>query len=545
MAGFPGKSLLSSQTHHAIYFAGLCILAAAMPTSRFVMSLVQILMGVNWLFEGNYKEKGLRFVRCKPAVVFSLIYVIHIVGLLWSTDLAYGVGSDLKNKLPMLTLTFMVASSRPLNTFKIHFLLYIFFAAVLVTSFIGFYIYITESYVNFRHISPFVSHVYFSMMIIMTIVTLPWLTQKITSQKKWLWVSVGVSAWLFVFLFILRSMTGLLCLGGVMIFLTLRYLQKTRLWVVKVLLASFILAIVVIGFWISSTLYQKISLEIDPVAYGTATHTALGTPYTHKPQYTLRENGYFVYYFIAEEELRQAWNERSDLDFDGKDLKGNPLNATLYRYMSGMGLKKDRASLEQLEHQDIRAIERGVANHYYTQWPGMMVRLHQTLWEIYWYLESGNPTGHTFTQRLELWKGSWIAFTEKPLLGWGTGDIFIAVRHGLETIDSPMENYHMKPHNQYLLFLLTLGIAGSFFIYGMYFYFARITKAYKHLPFNVFVLIMLVSMLGNNPIDAQAGQTFFTFFTLYFGILMHRVKIDPSKAPHDHRPPVSSPDHQG
>ncbi len=521
------KPLSSDNIYQTVFFLLLCLLAAAMPTSRFAMSFVQILMGVNWLLEGQYKEKTQRFIRNKPAVVFSMLFGVQIIGLLWTQDLVYGIGSDLKDKIPMLTLTFLVVSSRPLSIYKIHFLLYIFFAAVLVTTFIGFVIYITGNYTNFRHISPYVSHLYLSMMIVMTIFTLPWLTQKITTQKKWLWTSLGISLWLIIFLFILRSMTGLLCLAGVMVFLMFRSLVKSPQWTVKAIMGLALLLITGVILSLSARMYSKISSEIDPGTYETDQYTAMGNPYRHLPEEMARENGHYVYRFIAEDELRDAWNERSTLDYDGEDAAGNELKVTLFRYMSSLGLKKDREALESLQPEDIHAIENGTANYLYTQWPGVLVRVHQTIWELYWYQQTGNPTNHTFTQRVELWKGSWIAFLEKPLLGWGTGDIFIGVRYGLEQMNSPMENYHMKPHNQYLLFLVSFGVIGSMVIYVLYFYYVKLTRAYRFLPFNLFLIIMLISSLGMSPIDSQAGQTFFTFFTLYFGILYPHVDGHP------------------
>jgi O-antigen ligase len=87
-----------------------------------------------------------------------------------------------------------------------------------------------------------------------------------------------------------------------------------------------------------------------------------------------------------------------------------------------------------------------------------------------------------------------------------------------------MENFRMKPHNQYLLFLLTLGIIGSVMIYSLYAFFVLKTMAYRYWPFNVFLVIMTISMLANHPIDSQAGQTFFTFFTLYFGFIYPSAK---------------------
>ena len=516
------KPVFSPNTHHWIYYISLCILVASMPTSRFMMSFIQIIMGINWLLEGQYHAKWTRFVRNKPALVFSSLFLVQVTGLLWSQELIYGITGDLKDKLPMLTLTFLIASSRPLSRFQTHLLLYLFFASVLVTSFIGFYIYSAGSYVNFRHISPYISHVYLSMMVVMTIFGLPWLTHRVTQERKYQILSLLVSLWLLVFLFILRSMTGILCMAGVVSFLLIRTaFRPLAIW--KRIAAPLVfLSLALPGVVIVGNMYSKISHKVSPDAALMNGTTSLGNPYRHDEKNILRENGHLVYHFLAQEELREAWNQRSDLDYNTADKLGNQLRATIFRYMSSKGYPKDQEHLNLLSDEDIRAIEAGTPNYLYNQWPGLLIRLHQTIWEIYWYRQTGNPTGHSFAQRIELWRGSWEAFKEKPLFGWGTGDLFIAVEYGLEKIDSQMENYRMKPHNQYLLFLLTLGIIGTLITFGLYVWFITLTKAYRYLPFSIFMVIMLVSMIGNNPIDAQAGQTFFSFFTLYFGFLSDR-----------------------
>ncbi len=522
------KSLFSPSVHHWIYFVLLCMLAASMPTSRFMMSLTQLLLGANWLLEGNYKEKTLRFWKNKPALIFSSLYLLHIIGLLWSEDLAYGIGSDLKDKLPMLTLTFLVVSSRPLSQFRVNLLLSIFLAFLLITTFVGFYIFISGNYLDFRDISPFISHIYLGMMLVMAAFTLPWLTQRITKNKKLLWASYIIAIWMIVFLFILRSMTGILCLGGVVVFLLLRKIYLIPSFRTRIIAGSMIVILAIGSIIPLIWMYRQVSMEIKPGSESLQELTAKGNPYRHYFNNNKRENGHFVYYFVAEEEVRNAWNQKSSLDFDGSDLVGNELKATLFRYLSSLGLRKDHEGIMQLDQEDITAIERGVPNHYYTQWPGFVVRVHQSVWEIYWYRETGNPSGHTLTQRIELWRASVVAFRENPWLGWGTGDLFIAMEYGLEKIDSQMENYRMKPHNQYLLFLLTLGLLGSVAFYTLYVFYLKTTRAHQYLPFNVFLVIMLISMIGNHPIDSQTSQTFFTFFTLYFGILYPQINRNPA-----------------
>ncbi len=521
MLNWNKKSLFSEKTHHWIYFILLSTLALAMPMSRFLMSLSQILLGVNWLLEGHYAEKSKRFVNNKPAVVFSMIFMIHVVGLLWTQDLAYGIFSDLTDKLPMLTLTFLVVSSKSLSQQKAHILLWFFFGAVVFSSFVGFIIYLQGNYTNFRQIAPFVSHLYLGMYTCMTIVSLPWLTNRLTTNNKWRMLSYLISGWLVVFLFILNSLTGLLCLGGIIVFLAIRFVFRPNTLWVRIAVASAFTLVVTLSVVAAVIMYNKVSKLVVPGEAALREKTTEGNTYRHYFNTSARENGYYVFYFVAEDELREAWNSKSSLDFDGKDLNKNDLRYTLYRYLTSLGYRKDKEGLEKLNAEDIAAIERGIPNYYYTQWPGLLVRLHQTIWEVYWYRENRNPTNHTFAQRLELWKGSWEAFKEKPVLGWGTGDLFIAVEYGLKKIDSKMENYRMKPHNQFLLFLVSLGIIGSLVIYGCYFYFVKSTGAYKYLPFNIFLVIMFITMLANHPIDSQEGQTFFSFFTLFFGFIYH------------------------
>jgi hypothetical protein len=508
--------------HKHIYFWGLCLLIMAIPASRYMMSVAQFIIAANWLLEGGIPDKLRRFAHNKAGWLLTGIFFVHVIGLLWSTDLEYGILNDLKNKLPTLTLTFIVVSSRPLPIKRLFFLLWLFCLTVFVTSIIGLIVYQTGDYLDPRKIMPFIPHVYFSMMVVFVIVLLPWLGQRFTNNKIFL-VSIYVATtWLILYLFVLSAITGILCLAGVVAFLIIRGIVKWRSTLLKVsiLLATVIVTSLTIGMLVFMHKNVSMVIEIPPGAFDQK--TALGNAYEHYDDIDMRENGHPVFYFIAEDELRKAWNERSTFDYDGSDRLGQQLDATLFRYMASLGLRKDREGLDALSDADIQAIERGVPNYLYTQWPTSLIRLHQTIWELYQYRQTGNPSGHTFTQRIELWKGSFVAFTEKPILGWGTGDIFIAVDHGLNKINSKMDNYHMKPHNQYLLFLLTLGLIGSLIIYLLYSLYIRETKAFRYLPFNVFIVILLVSMIGNNPIDAQTGQSFFTMVSLLFGVMMHQ-----------------------
>lgn len=505
--------------YQLVYFYCICLMLISLPTSIYFVSVAQILMGANWLVEGHYREKFHRFINNRPALIISSIYLLYLAGIFWTNDLRYGIGYDLQNKLPLLTLTFLLTSSRPLPQNRLNALLVVFSLAVFVTSLIGLGIYLGNPLIDPRKFSPFISHVYLGMMVVLVVFLLPWTVNRMNLERNWFRLSLGISAWLLIYLIILGSMTGFLCLLGVLLFLLLREIFSAPAAIRKIL-ATMVLVMGVAGI---TALYlfvaHPVGKTVDPDPSSFSDTTSLGNEYRHDLTENQRENGHLVYFFIAEKELRDAWNERSQIDFDSLDLRSQEIRATIFRYLSSMGLRKDRAGLNQLSSEDIEAIEIGVPNHLYTKWPNVLVRLHQSIWEIHEYARTGNPTGHTFTQRLELWKASWVAFRKYPVFGWGTGDVFGAMNYGLKEINSQLDNFKMKPHNQFLILLIMLGVPGLVLFFGLFFLFVKMSKAYRFLPFNIMLLIVLVAMLGNNLIDFQIGLTFFLFFSLFFGIL--------------------------
>src|SRR4051812_46648710 len=97
-----------------IYFTGLLMLCAGLPVSLFLTSLSQFVLLTAFLFEGSVKEKFQKFFRNKAAILFSGIWLIHIVGLLWTNDLAEGL-KDVRIKLPLLVLPLIIGGSRALS----------------------------------------------------------------------------------------------------------------------------------------------------------------------------------------------------------------------------------------------------------------------------------------------------------------------------------------------------------------------------------------------------------------------------------------------
>ncbi len=510
--------------HEYLMFIVLCCLVIGLPTSRAIVSISHALLGFVWFLNTSYSEKIKRFWGNKPAVFLCSVFFIYVVGLIWTSDLGYGIGTIIKHKLPYLTLFFVVASSKPLSRERVFALPVLFSYAVVFSTVVGFIIFLTNPHANPRDMSPFFTHIHLGMMIIVAIFLLPWISRQMKANRSWFLISVLISVWLFVFLFLMSSLTALISLILLAVFLLLRSVYKKPSAPKIALTGISVITPLVIIYFLISHITAPLYLRIEPDPDSLKELTRKGNPYTHNDAVGLRENGYLVYYFIAENELRQAWNSRSEIDFDSLDITGHQIKHTIYRYLSSKGFRKDKEGLNALDDYEIKAIEHGIPNHLYTKWPNVFVRIHQTFWELSEYQRTGNPSGHSMAQRIEVWKATIEAIRIKPVLGWGTGDHLHGIRYGLDKINSKFENFYLRhAHNQLLNIWLMHGLFGVVLIFGLYYIFIYKSRAWTYLPFNVLLLVVLTSMFVNSPLDSQMPLNLLLFFCLYFGVLYPKV----------------------
>jgi hypothetical protein len=503
--------------HFWIYFVGLCLFVTSLPISPFMLTISQIIIGVNWIIEGNYSIKFNKFLNNKPAIAFTLIYILFVVGLIWTEDIRNAFRNDILHKLPTLTLTFFIVTSYNIDIKKIRFLLLLFIFSILVVSFIGFYKFLFVDLINYRDILPFGSHLYYNLMLIMAVFMLPWVISKITENKYILMLSFVLSIWMLFFLFLIRSLSGVASLAGVLLFLLIWAIYRIESLFIKVcVICVFIITIAFSGYIINN-IYNHATNIVYYDFDNLEQYTTEGNKYNHDTINTMRENGYLVYLYISDQELQEEWNDVSSFDYNGLTINNQSLKHTLYRYMTSKGYRKDREHLGLLDKSDIEAIEKGTYNYLYFNKPGIYERIHQTIAGTFIYQETHNPKWSTFAQRMDLWQASITAFKKYPILGWGTGDIFKAVQYGLEKNESYFFlGIDVKPHNQFLLILNSIGIIGLLLFFTFYIYTVYKTKGYRRLHFNIFMVAYGVNMLGNNPIDAQLGQSLFVFFTVLF-----------------------------
>ncbi len=515
--------------HHTIYFASLCLFVVSLPSSRYFLTVSEILLICNWLVEADFKAKFSKLRSDRAAMAFMLIYIVNVIGLLWSEDLGLAFKNDLLHKSPTLFLPLIIATTPVPDTKKIRTLLLLFISSVLVVSFIGFFSRVFQSNLFFREASPFIPGLYFGMMLIIAALQVPLLAKQMTGNRKYLYLSLAISAWLIFFLFYLRALSGVASFVAVLIYLCVIIVARTTSTLLKISVPAIFILLAGLAIWPMVEIYKQTHAETATDFSTLERYTGQGTPYLHDTVNTIRENGNMVYIYIADGELRDAWNEKSDLDFDGNDLMNQELRATLYRYMSSRGLKKDRQGFAQLTETDIRAIEKGTTNYLNVTRPGFYIRAYEEMMSLnIYYQSSRNVTSWgSLTKRIDVWRASWEAFKKHPALGWGTGSILKAVDYGIEKNGSTLSGLNMRPHNQFLYILLTLGLTGLIIIIALYVYFLVKIKAHESFMFILFLIVFLVNFTGNNSFESQPGQDLFVFFSLFYGYFYPGLKKEP------------------
>jgi hypothetical protein len=504
--------------HQAIYFISLSLIAIFLPSSRFLLTASEILLIANWLAEASFKARFRVLMSDRPAIAFILIYLVNVIGLIWSQDPGYGIKSDLLHKLPALFMPLIIATTPVPDRKRIRIILLLFIASVVVISLIGFFGRVLRADPLFREASPFIPGVYLGMMLIIAAFQLPLLVRQITEKKWHLWVSIALSAWLIFFLFYLRALSSVASLAAIAVFIMIILARRLSNPLLKISIPVMFVVVSLLALLPLAGIYKQIHADPGIDLSKLPAFTAMGNPYVHDTVSIITENGNPVYIFLADEELRDAWNERSSMDFDSLDMMGQELKVTLYRYLSSKNLRKDGEGLAGLTDRDISAVEKGTANYLNVNRPGIYVRAYEELMGLLVYSRSSHreTSWGSLTKRIALWKASAEAFKKHPLLGWGTGGILKAMDFGIEETGSDLKGLNMKPHNQYLYILLTLGLAGLLVAGFLYGYFVIKTGAHRSFMFMLFLIMFLVNFLGNNSFESQPGQDLFVFLTLVY-----------------------------
>ena len=199
-----------------------------------------------------------------------------------------------------------------------------------------------------------------------------------------------LALWFFGFLLLLHSITGVLTLATAVTLRMFYYAFNSASGTKRIaVVAGGILIPAIIGIYS----WKQINdfYTINASEHQISTQTAKGNPYYHNLNNNQLENGHYIWRNVSRKELEDSWNKRSSLLFNGKDLKGQQLYATLIRYLASKGLKKDAEGMLQLTDKDINAVENGIANYKFVDSNSFGLRIYRIIWEFDSFLNGQNP----------------------------------------------------------------------------------------------------------------------------------------------------------
>jgi len=511
------RSLLPRKYHSYVYIFSLILLVIGLPLSKFLLSLSQIILLVNWILEGDLKNKFRSFSGNKAALAASSILLLHFIGLLYTSDFAFGF-NDIRIKLPLLVLPLILSTSAPLTQQVKHAILKFLAAAVTISTIVSTLILtdvIHREIADVRYVSVFISHVRLALLICVVIFSCVWLFMQ-PSERKWKWAYAALIAWLLIFLVLVESITGISVLFLATALYLLYRLMRSRRQALKYTVVLVIVACVSgAGYFVYST-WQRYAVAdvVDESALEKL--TAHGHPYVHGKTWDApTENGHYVWLYYCEEELREEWNKRSTFAFDGKNMRGDPIRYTIARFMTSKNLRKDAEGVKQLSDAEVKAIEKGIANvDYMSRLKG---RICETIWEAQLYNKTGDANGHSLTQRFEYWKAAAGIIERNPLFGVGTGDLQLAFTEQYEKHGTTLaKEWRLRSHNQYLSIAVGFGCFGlAWFLFSLICPGIWLRRFGSFLYFTFFI-VAACSFFTEDTLETQVGVTFYAFFNAFF-----------------------------
>ena len=526
------------------YLVGLILVAAFIPTSKFGLSVSQFYLLALWLLVGldmrainkmfpekpflsritsrialsfkgiwnNIKIRSNDFIHNKVAVVMVSMYLLHFVGLIYTSDFQYAF-KDIRIKLPLLVFPLIISTMKPLNRKQFDTVLWFFISSVFFVTMLGFIKYLRRDFVDVRELSVFVSHIRVSLCMVFSIFVLGYYLVKRNFKPFIKALIVILMLWFLWQIMIWESFIGIVIISILTVSVLLISIMRNRNRIVKI---SVLTAVAIVVLSVSYYLYDMIYRYRTPekiVVEQLDTHTKLGNPYVFDTVGYRIEDGRYVGIYLSIDEMINAWNARSDKKINSIYDDGY---GSLIRYLTSKDLRKDAEGVSQLTDDDVMNIENGIANYNYIENPGLKTRIMKIMVAYDNYADGRDANGSSVFQRIEFIKASLNIIKENILFGVGTGDIANAFANYYEETNSKLlpEN-RFRSHNQYLAITVAFGIIGLLWFLFSMFYPIFADKKNRNYLYLIFIFIMALSMLTEDTLETQIGVTLFAFFNSF------------------------------
>ncbi len=500
----------------------ICLLATVVvfPFSEAFVSIMSALLLLQALVLRSWKHPLAQARTNKSLFLLFSIFALYLIGTIFTNDFHFAL-YELKKVVFWIITPLAFYLSPRLSDRKFFIVLLVFVISVLLSSLIiTFQVLISQKLqlTGFRS-AGFISHIRFSYQVVLALILIAWfvVSGRFRMIKGSLYFAIAVFLSLGIFLIVLKSLLGIIAFIGTFGTVLLYYLFRINQRKIRMaLFACVVIFMGVPGYYLGNVLADFYTFHDEPVD-SMEWYSAAGNRYNHDFENQIRENGYLVYTYLCEDELRQEWNKRSKIDYD-QLLNGFPLGVTLVRYLTSLGYRKDSVGISELTDKDVALIEAGVTNYKFDR-SGFSIypRIYETVWELHYYLKTGDPNNKSLAQRIEFVKASLSLIKENPLFGIGTGNWVQKFNEVYDRTGSKLlPEKRGSSHNQYLNYMVKFGIIGfCWILFALLFPFFYEGHR-SNFIFILFLLSYAFANFGDSNLETHMGLSFFSFFYVLF-----------------------------
>ena len=504
------------------FFLSVLLFAVALPLSQALVSIAAgFMLGIS-IIEDTWDNKLFRIKKNKAILFIPAIFLMYFLGALFSNNWSESL-YDIRKSMFFLILPFAFLLGKDITTRQKRFLFYTFSVAIFVSTLVAFFNWkFSANAETFSvHNVSLISHIRFSFQLILAFWFYIIIIQKNYSELNIskIVLSLIVALYFLSFLLFQQSLTGIISFITSSVFFVFLIIFKVRK-TYRLFLLGFTVIIVClpIGYvlFVINRFYDFENVDqanIDKV-------TAEGNTYQHYFDNPMVENGRYVYLYVCEKELREEWNKHSEIKYDSIGTNGYPVKATLLRYLTSKGLRKDASGVKALSQKDISNVENGIANVIFEkEHLSLYPRVYQTIWEYYVYSKTGYANNQSLSQRIEYAKAALTIIKNHFWFGVGPGNWREEFKKAYQVNHSSLdEKMYASAHNQYLNYMVKFGVVGFLFILFFLIYPIIKTHRYTDYLFLIFLVFMFFSNFADSNLESHMGSSFFVFFYCIFMI---------------------------
>ena len=235
----------------------LILLAFLMPLTVFGGNLIVVIICLIWLFSGNYKSKLHQIINNKLMIASIVFFVLHIIGLIWTENLSWGLHIVHKMWYFFLLLPILFTI---VNRSYIKFYVYAFLIAIFLTEIASYLVWfeIVEPFKNatVNNPTPFMSHISYNPILAFAIYIVlheVFFNKNLSNLLFSFYTFFSIS--MIINMFITGGRAGQVAFFVLIVILIFQIFDKQRL---KSLLAIFIIIpTIFITAYYSSNLFEK------------------------------------------------------------------------------------------------------------------------------------------------------------------------------------------------------------------------------------------------------------------------------------------------